>query len=69
MLNVSNEKSVQTIAGSFNRTRLSLLQQTIKDHDKEDVVMFEGNELLVSFGRYLAEFVEGELGNRGHNGL
>ena len=68
-IKMSNEKTVNTIAGPFNRTRLGLLQETIKDHEKDDVVMFEGNELLVSFGRYLAEFVEGELGKRGHNGL
>jgi hypothetical protein len=63
------EKPVQTIAGAFDRKRLDALKETIKDQDRESVVMFEGNELLVSFGTYLAEYVETELGKRNTRGL
>ncbi|MEN6333287.1 MAG: hypothetical protein ABFE01_03445 [Phycisphaerales bacterium] len=63
------EKPIQTIAGPFDRDRLAKLKETIKDQDRDSVVMFEGNELLVSFGQYLAEFVEIELGKRNTEGL
>lgn len=63
------EKPVQTIAGPFDRARLDALKATIKGEDRDSVVMFEGNELLVSFGGYLAEFVEMELGKRNTEGL
>ena len=63
------EKPVNTIAGPFDRKRLAALKEAIRDQDRDSVVMFEGNELLVSFGGYLAEFVEGELGKRNTRGL
>lgn len=63
------EKPVQTIAGPFDRKRLKALKDTIEGQDRDSTVMFEGNELLVSFGGYLAEFVEGELGKRNTRGL
>lgn len=53
------EKPVNTIAGAFDRNRLTALKEAIADQDRDSVVMFEGNELLVRFGGYLAEFVEG----------
>lgn len=64
-----SEKPIQTIAGPFDRARLARMKETIKDQDRDSVVMFEGNELLVSFGEYLAEFVEMELGKRNTGGL
>lgn len=63
------EKPIQTIAGAFDRQRLDKLKETIKDQDRDSVVMFEGQELLVSFGAYLAEYVEMELGKRNTRGL
>lgn len=63
------EKPVGTIAGPFDRKRLRALKETIKDQDKDSVVMFEGQELNVGFGGYLAEFVEMELGKRNTGGL
>lgn len=63
------EKPVQTIAGSFDRKRLESLLETIKDQDRDSTVMFEGQELLVSFGQYLAEYVDMELGKRNTRGL
>jgi hypothetical protein len=63
------EKPVGTIAGPFDRKRLGALKETIKDQDKDSVVMFEGQELNVGFGGYLAEFVEMELGKRNTGGL
>lgn len=63
------EKPVNTIAGPFDRKRLDALKETIKDQDRDSTVMFEGQELLVSFGGYLAEYVEMELGKRNTRGL
>lgn len=63
------EKPVQTIAGPFNRKRLDAMKKTIEGEDRDSVVMFEGQELLVSFGEYLAEYVESELGKRNTRGL
>lgn len=63
------EKPVQTIAGPFDRKRLDALKETIKDQDRDSTVKFEGNDLLVSFGGYLAEYVELELGKRNTRGL
>lgn len=63
------EKPVQTIAGPFDRKRLAALQEVIKDQDRDSVVQFEGNELLVSFGGYLAEYVGVALGQRNTEGL
>lgn len=63
------EKPVSTIAGPFDRKRLDALKETIKDQDRDSTVMFEGQELLVSFGGYLAEYVEMELGKRNTGGL
>lgn len=63
------EKPVNTIAGPFDCKRLDALKETIKDQDRDSTVMFEGQELLVSFGGYLAEYVEMELGKRNTRGL
>lgn len=63
------EKPIQTRSGPFDRRRLKALQQTLKDQDRDAVVMFEGSEMLVSYGKYLAEFVEMELGKRNTEGL
>ena len=63
------EKPINTIAGPFDRARLARLKDTIKDEDRDSTVKFEGQDLLVSFGNYLVEFVEMELGKRNTEGL
>lgn len=63
------EKPIHTIAGPFDRKRLDLLKQTIEGEDRDSVVRFEGQELHVGFGRYLAEYVEMALGKRNTEGL
>lgn len=63
------EKPVSTVAGPFDRKRLDALKEVLKDQDKDSVVMFEGNELLVSYGNYLAEYVSTTLGQRNTEGL
>lgn len=64
-----SEKPIQTVAGPYDRKRLDALKETIKDQDRDSMVMFEGQELLVSFAGYLVEYVEGQLGLRNHEGL
>lgn len=63
------EKPVHTIAGPFDRKRLEALKETIKDEERDSTVKFEGQDLLVSFGQYLAEYVEMQLGKRNTRGL
>lgn len=63
------EKPVQTNAGPFDRARLKALREAIKDEDRDTVIKFEGQDLLVSFGEYLAQYVEMQLGSRNHGGL
>lgn len=63
------EKPVNTIAGPFDRKRLDKLKETIEGQEPESVVQFEGQELLVKFGKYLVEFVEVTLGQRNTEGL
>lgn len=63
------EKTVNTICGPFDRKRLKLLKDTIEGQDDDTTLQFEGQELLVKFGRYLVEFVETTLGQRNTRGL
>lgn len=63
------EKPVHTQAGLFDRKRLDALNEVLKDQDRDSVVNFEGQELHVGYGRYLAEFVDVELGKRNTEGL
>lgn len=65
---MATEKQVPTIAGFFGETRIKALRETLEQADG-DVTMFEGNELLVSFGKYLLEYVEGEYSRRNNGGL
>ncbi len=57
--------NVHTIAGPFDRARADALAEAIKDQDRDATIKFEGNDLLVSFGGYLFEFVDGELRSDG----
>lgn len=62
---------VRTIAGPFSRDRLARLKRTLEQAKaagmtRDQVTQFEGQELLIAFGEYLAEFVEGEFDKNGH---
>lgn len=65
---MATEKQVPTIAGFFGQGRIKALRETLEQAEG-DVTMFEGNELLVSFGKYLLEYVEGEYSRRNNGGL
>lgn len=57
---------VRTIAGPFSRDRLARLKRTLDQAresgmTRDQVTQFEGQDLLISFGEYLYEFVEGEF--------
>lgn len=56
---------VHTIAGVFDRARADALGEAVKDQERDATVKFEGQDLLVSFGKYLFEFVDGELRSDG----
>lgn len=62
---------VRTIAGPFSRDRLASLKRTLEQAKaagmtRDQVTKFEGQELLISFGEYLLEYVEGEFTKNGH---
>lgn len=66
--------SVHTIAGPFDRKRLQSLKDTlaspeVAELDPHAVIKFEGRDLVIQFGRYLVEYVEGELNKKDHAGL
>ncbi len=68
------EKTVQTIAGPFDRKRMEALRETLAQADgemlgREEVIKFEGNDLVISFGKYLLEYLDGEFAKKGHQGL
>lgn len=68
------DKKINTIAGQFDPARLASLRETLDKAkadgmDRDDVTMWEGQELVLSFGEYLHEYVSGEFAKRGHNGL
>lgn len=64
-----DEKPVQTKWGPWTRDMMNRLKAALKDQDRDSTIMFEGKEVLVSFGGYLVEFLEGEFAKRGHAGL
>jgi hypothetical protein len=45
----------------FTRPMLERFKKALEGKDKEDVIVFEGHEFLVSYARYLVEYLEGEL--------
>lgn len=68
------EKTVQTIAGPFDRKRYKSLCRLLADSekeglDKDEIVMFEGQELLISFGQQLRNYLDLTFAQRGHGGL
>lgn len=63
-----------TIAGPFDRARLKTLTDTLEAADAEGldpraIIKFEGQDLVLQFGRYLAEHVETELTKLEDGGL
>lgn len=63
------EKPVMTKWGPWTRDMMNRLKEALKDEDRDSSIQFDGNEILVSFGLYLVEFLEGEFAKRGHAGL
>jgi DnaJ-class molecular chaperone len=68
------EKTVQTIAGTFDRRRykslcLTLANAAKEGMDRDEVIMFEGNELLISFGEHLRNSLDLTFAQRDHKGL
>lgn len=54
-------KVVQTIAGEFSFNRAQNLRRAYQKHVKTSdapIMMYEGQELLVQFTKYLVEFLE-----------
>lgn len=62
---------VGTIAGPFDTKRAQSLRRVIEQAQDDGITetMWEGQTLDVQFGVYLLEFVETQLGMKGHNGL
>lgn len=68
------EKPVSTIAGAFDRNRYNALCKTLDEAaaegmGRDEVTMFEGQELLISFGTYLREYLDSRFAGRGHGSL
>ena len=69
-----SDKPVQTVCGAFDRNRLKALKKVVAEAEesgvgREEVTMFEGQELVIGYGKYLIEFVEMKLGQRNTRGL
>lgn len=57
-------KTVETIAGPFDRKRLNELKIVLVNNECFDdmtTVTFEGQPLLIRLGKYLVEYVEKQL--------
>lgn len=68
------EKTIDTVAGPFSRARSEKLKETLKAAtaeglERDQVIKFEGQDLLISFGQYLVEFLDMQFAQRGHEGL
>ncbi len=68
------EKTVNTNCGPFSRARYDKLKETLANAkkeglDRDSVVMFESQELLISYGDYLVQFLDQTFAQRGHGGL
>lgn len=69
-----SEKTVNTVCGPFNRTRYDQLCATLdaaekEGMDRDDVVKFEGQDLVISFGGFLRQFLDQTFAQRGHGAL
>lgn len=69
------EKTISTAAGPFTRERMLSLRKTLNQAvngegmERDQVIKWEGNDLLISYGQYLLEFVETEYAKRNCHGL
>lgn len=45
----------------WTRTTLKSLQQALEGRGRDEVITFEGQEVLVSYGRYLCEYLDRTL--------
>lgn len=68
------EKPVHTIAGAFDRNRYKALKETIKEADKcgisdDEITLFEGQELVIKYGKYLLQYLDQKFAERGHGPL
>lgn len=71
---MATEKQVPTQWGFFGFERIVSLRKTLADAkaagmNRDEVTTFEGNELLIAFGEYLLEYVDGEYSRRNNGGL
>lgn len=62
-----NLQSVHTTFGAFDKTRLTRLNDVLKEAKRLniDATRFEGMDLDVRFGTYLSEYVTSELSKKG----
>ncbi len=63
--------TTKTLVGPFDRARLKTLTDTLASPevaalDPHAVIKWEGQDLVIQFGRYLAEHVEAELTKQDH---
>lgn len=71
---MTQEKTVQTSFGPFDRRRYKSLCRLLAESDKigmerDETVMFEGQELVISVGQELRNFLDTKFAMRGHEGL
>lgn len=68
-----SEPSISTRFGNFRSSDVASLRKTLEDNGEDRksqaVINWRGQEVVVAFGWYLVEFVEGELAQRNHGGL
>ena len=67
-------KRVHTIAGPFDEARLKTLTETLDQAeseglDRKAIIKFEGQDLVIAFGRHLETFVRGEMEKQENAGL
>ena len=67
-------KTVDTICGPMDSATIADVRKTLEQADadgmsRDQSVKWRGNDLLISFGWYLVEFVESELAKNNTGGL
>jgi len=50
---------------SWTPAMLARFKLALADHKENDVIVFDGNEFVVAYGRYLVEYLEGQFHARG----
>lgn len=71
---MTTEARTHTIAGPFDRARLKSLTDTLSspevaELDPHAIIKWEGRDLVIRFGQYLAQHVENELSKQENAGL